>query len=91
MGSHRGINVLLAASAVVFAHAGPLYAEQPAIQCGSPRVEATFRAALSSYHVTTTCSAVPAGFVNWDSRGSYDQRWRKRRCAGSDINTCIVS
>ena len=72
MGSHRGINVLLAASAVVFAHAGPLYAEQPAIQCGSPRVEATFRAALSSYHVTTTCSAVPAGFVNWDSRGSYD-------------------
>lgn len=74
MRPHWRSSVLLMATAIILVIVDSAYAEQPAIQCGPPRVEANFKAALSSYHVTTSCSAVPAGFVNWDSRGSYDPR-----------------
>ena len=72
MRPHWRLGIWLITAPLTVAGVGVLHAEQPAIQCGPPRIEASFTAALSSYHVTTSCSAVPAGFVNWDSRGSYD-------------------
>lgn len=72
MRPHWRIGIFVAGPAMALLSIGTVYAEQPTIQCGPPRVEATFKSALSNYHVTTTCSSVPAGFVNWDSRGSYD-------------------
>lgn len=64
---------IVAGAAVALLGVGTLYAEQPTIQCGPQRVEVTFTSALSNYHVTTTCSAMPAAFVNWDSQGACDQ------------------
>ncbi len=72
MRAHSQLGIWLAASAMTCAGVVTVSAEQPSIQCNPPRVEANFKAALSSYHVTTSCNATPAGFVNWDSRGSYD-------------------
>ena len=74
MRPHWRFGVWFAASAITLAGVATVSAEQPSIQCSTPRVEATFKAALSTYHVTTSCSATPVGFVNWDSVGSYDPR-----------------
>lgn len=74
MRPHWRLGVWFATSAITLASVETVSAEQPSIQCGTPRVEATFKAALSTYHVTTSCSTTSAGFVNWDSLGSYDPR-----------------
>lgn len=65
-------SVLLVASVIGLAGIDAVYAEQPAIQCSPPRIQATFKATLSTYHVTTSCSSPSVGFVNWESHGSYD-------------------
>lgn len=66
------LKFLVLASAMVSAGVNAVYAEQPAVQCSPPHIQATFKAALSTYHVTTTCSSPSAGFMNWESNGSYD-------------------
>ena len=68
MRPHWRLGIWLVTATITVAGVGVLHAEQPAIQCGPPRIEASFTAALSSYHVTTSCSAVPAGFVVGFSR-----------------------
>jgi len=69
---HWRVSMLFVASTMAVAGIDAVYAEQPAIQCSPPRIEATFKATLSTYHVTTTCSSPSVGFVNWESHGSYD-------------------
>lgn len=88
MRPHWRSSVLLVASAIGLAGVDAVYAEQPAIQCSPPRIEATFKATLSTYHVTTTCSSPSAGFVNWESYGSYDPHTGMAR---EDVQMGIVN
>ena len=66
------LKMLVLALAMVSAGVDAVYAEQPAIQCSPPHIQATYKATLSTYHVTTTCSSPSVGFTNWNSNGSYD-------------------
>lgn len=82
------LKFLVLASAMVSAGVNAAYAEQPAIQCGGPTIHATYKAALSTYHVTTNCSSPSVGFMNWESNGSYDPHTGLAR---EDVQVGIVN
>ena len=76
---------LLVASAIILAGVDSVHAEQPAIQCGTPRIQATFKATLSAYQVTTSCSSASVGFVNWNSHRDSE---RGRACVPGQCILC---
>ena len=88
MHPHRPITVLLVSLIIAVTGIDTVSAEQPAIQCGGPTIHATFKAAFSIYHVTTNCNSPAAGFVNWDSRGSYDSHTGMAR---EDVQVSVVN
>jgi hypothetical protein len=63
-------------------------AEQPAVNCGTPNIQATFKAALAGYHVTTSCSSAAVGFMNWSSQGAYDPH---SGMAKEDVHVSLVN
>lgn len=83
---HRPITVLLVSLIVAITGVDLAYADQPT--CGQALVQASFKASLSAYQVTTTCSSVEAGFVNWISQGSYDTH---TGIAREDVHVSIVN
>ncbi len=82
------LKMLVLASAVAIAGVDAVYAEQPAVQCSQPRIQATYKAALSNYRVTTNCSSSSVGFMNWDSHGSYDPH---TGIAREDVQVSLVN
>lgn len=88
MRSHWRSSVLLIASAMVIAGIDSATAEQPTINCGTPTIQATYKAALAAYQVTTSCSSASVGFVNWSSQGSYDPR---TGLAKEDVHVSLIN
>ena len=88
MRPHWRSSVLLVASAITLASIDAVYAEQPTINCGTPHIEATFKATRSGYHVTTSCSSASVGFVNWNSQGAYDPH---TGMAKEDVHVSVVN
>ncbi|MGC3974847.1 MAG: hypothetical protein QM771_10750 [Nitrospira sp.] len=87
MRPHWRSSVLLIASAMVMAGIDAA-AEQPAVNCGTPNVQATFKATLSTYQVTTSCSSAAVGFMNWSSQGAYDPH---TGMAKEDVHVSLVN
>jgi hypothetical protein len=73
---------------MVIAGIAPAMAEQPVVNCGTPNIQATFKAALAGYHVTTSCSSAAVGFMNWSSQGAYDPH---TGMAKEDVHVSLVN
>ena len=80
--------VLLIASFIGIVRVDSVYAEQPAIQCGTPHIQATYKVARSAYQVTTSCSSAQVGFMNWSSQGAYDPH---TGMAKEDVHVSLVN
>jgi hypothetical protein len=88
MRRHWRSSLLLIALTIVLAGIDAAMAEPPAINCGTPNIQATFKAALSAYQVSTSCSSASVGFINWSSHGAYDPH---TGMAKEEVNVSLIN